>query len=122
MKRCSPVLNTANGVVFGEATLSFQKDCFKTLLARQASSAPELEHIHRPAHIRLTRNHRPSRSIWSVSKPLLLGYFWPMIFHNEDLYAKIDEVYRRLTRGYYQHPTPLSKLVTESRLHFFITY
>ncbi|KAK6743716.1 hypothetical protein RB195_010798 [Necator americanus] len=29
----------------------------------------------------------------------LLGYFWPRVCHNEDLYAEIDVVYRRMTRG-----------------------
>ncbi|KAK6755844.1 hypothetical protein RB195_014310 [Necator americanus] len=47
MKKCSPFLNTANGVAVGEATLPIQKEHFKNLLNRQAPSAPELEHdIH----------------------------------------------------------------------------
>ncbi|KAK6734773.1 hypothetical protein RB195_018143 [Necator americanus] len=47
MKRCSPVLNSANGVAVGEATLPIWRD-FKALLNRLAPSAPELEHVHRP--------------------------------------------------------------------------
>ncbi|KAK6734672.1 hypothetical protein RB195_018079 [Necator americanus] len=39
----------------------------------------------------------------------LLGYFWPRVCHNEDLYAEIDVVYRRMTRGRYQHLAPPSK-------------
>ncbi|KAK6765050.1 hypothetical protein RB195_025111 [Necator americanus] len=50
MKRCSPVLNTASGVAVGEATLPIWRDHFKTLLNRQAPSAPELEHVHRPTY------------------------------------------------------------------------
>ncbi|KAK6755937.1 hypothetical protein RB195_014369 [Necator americanus] len=46
MKRCSPVLNIANGVAVGKATLSTWRDHFKTLLNRQVPSAPDLEHIH----------------------------------------------------------------------------
>ncbi|KAK6763034.1 hypothetical protein RB195_023655 [Necator americanus] len=50
MKRCSPVLNTANGVAVGEATLPIWREHFKTLLNLQAQSAPELEHVHRPRY------------------------------------------------------------------------
>ncbi|KAK6765467.1 hypothetical protein RB195_025401 [Necator americanus] len=50
MKRCSPVLNTANGVAVGEATLPIWKEHFKTLPNRQTPSAPELEHVHRPTN------------------------------------------------------------------------
>ncbi|KAK6740912.1 hypothetical protein RB195_009017 [Necator americanus] len=50
MKRCSPVLNTANGVAVGEATLPIWKEHFKTLLNWLAPSAPELEHVHRPTY------------------------------------------------------------------------
>ncbi|KAK6736321.1 hypothetical protein RB195_019164 [Necator americanus] len=50
MKRCSPVLNTANGVAVGKATLPIWKEHFKTLLNRLAPSAPELEHVHRPTY------------------------------------------------------------------------
>ncbi|KAK6734971.1 hypothetical protein RB195_018273 [Necator americanus] len=50
MERCSPVLNTANGVAVGEATLPIWKKHFKTLLNRLAPSAPELEHVHRPTY------------------------------------------------------------------------
>ncbi|KAK6728397.1 hypothetical protein RB195_005816 [Necator americanus] len=51
MKRCSPVLNTANGVAVGEAPLSIWREHFKTLLNRQAPSAPELGHaIVRPTY------------------------------------------------------------------------
>ncbi|KAK6764897.1 hypothetical protein RB195_025004 [Necator americanus] len=50
MKRCSPVLNTTSGKGVGEATLPIWRDHFKTLLNRQAPSAPELEHIHRPTY------------------------------------------------------------------------
>ncbi|KAK6761327.1 hypothetical protein RB195_022403 [Necator americanus] len=56
MKRCSPVLNTANGVAVGEATLPIWKEHFKTLLNRLAPSAPELEHVHRPTY---TVNEEP---------------------------------------------------------------
>ncbi|KAK6757534.1 hypothetical protein RB195_015383 [Necator americanus] len=50
MKGCSPVLNTANGVAVGEATLPIWKKHFKTLLNRLAPSALELEHVHRPTY------------------------------------------------------------------------
>ncbi|KAK6734686.1 hypothetical protein RB195_018087 [Necator americanus] len=49
IKRCS-VLNTANGVTVGEATLPIWKEHFKTLLNQLAPSAPELEHVHRPTY------------------------------------------------------------------------
>ncbi|KAK6749724.1 hypothetical protein RB195_001996 [Necator americanus] len=39
----------------------------------------------------------------------LLGYSWPRVWHNEDLYAEIDVVYRRMRRGRYQHLAPPSK-------------
>ncbi|KAK6756466.1 hypothetical protein RB195_014715 [Necator americanus] len=64
MKRCSPFLNTANGVAVGEATLPIWEEHFRTLLNRLAPSAPELEH----RHMRLTRSHRPRRRSWSVFK------------------------------------------------------
>ncbi|KAK6725954.1 hypothetical protein RB195_004333 [Necator americanus] len=50
IKRCFPVLNTANGVVVGKATLPICKEHFKTLLNWLAPSAPELEHVHRPTY------------------------------------------------------------------------
>ncbi|KAK6752544.1 hypothetical protein RB195_003768 [Necator americanus] len=50
MKRCSPVLNTANAVAVGEATFPIWKEHFKPLLNRLAPSAPELEHVHRPTY------------------------------------------------------------------------
>ncbi|KAK6726553.1 hypothetical protein RB195_004715 [Necator americanus] len=50
MKRCSPVLNTANGVPVGETTLPIWRKHFNTLLNRLAPSAPELEHVHRPTY------------------------------------------------------------------------
>ncbi|KAK6762080.1 hypothetical protein RB195_022977 [Necator americanus] len=49
----------------------------------------------------------------------LLGYFWPRVCHNEDLYAEIDVVYRRMTRGRYQHLAPPSKAAKVNRLRFF---
>ncbi|KAK6762796.1 hypothetical protein RB195_023487 [Necator americanus] len=51
MRRCSPVLNAANGVAIGEATLPIWREHFKTLLSRQAPSAPELEYVHRPKYV-----------------------------------------------------------------------
>ncbi|KAK6740646.1 hypothetical protein RB195_008857 [Necator americanus] len=39
-----------HGVAVGEATLPIWKEHFKTLLNRLASSAPELEHVHRPTY------------------------------------------------------------------------
>ncbi|KAK6762304.1 hypothetical protein RB195_023135 [Necator americanus] len=48
MKRCSPVLNTTNGVTVGEATLPIWREHFKTLLNWQTQSALELKHAHRP--------------------------------------------------------------------------
>ncbi|KAK6763411.1 hypothetical protein RB195_023927 [Necator americanus] len=50
-KRCSSVLNTANGVAVGEAILPIWKEHFKTLLNRLAPSAPELEHVHKPTYV-----------------------------------------------------------------------
>ncbi|KAK6750317.1 hypothetical protein RB195_002346 [Necator americanus] len=49
----------------------------------------------------------------------LLGYFWPRVCHNEDLYAEFDVVYRRMTRGRYQHLVPPSKVAKVNRLRFF---
>ncbi|KAK6742290.1 hypothetical protein RB195_009878 [Necator americanus] len=49
----------------------------------------------------------------------LLGYFWPWACHNEELYAEIDVVYRRMTRGRYQHLAPPSKVAKVNRLRFF---
>ncbi|KAK6728719.1 hypothetical protein RB195_006016 [Necator americanus] len=49
----------------------------------------------------------------------LLGYFWPRVYHNEDLYAEIDVVYRRMTRGRYEHLAPPSKVAEVNRLRFF---
>ncbi|KAK6755870.1 hypothetical protein RB195_014328 [Necator americanus] len=48
MKRCSPVLNTADGVAVGEVTLPIWRDHFKMLLNRQAPLAPEHEDFHGP--------------------------------------------------------------------------
>ncbi|KAK6763113.1 hypothetical protein RB195_023718 [Necator americanus] len=63
MKRCSHVLNTANGAAVGEATLPIWEEHFKTLLNRLVPSTPELEHVHRPTYA-LTRSHRLSRSLY----------------------------------------------------------
>ncbi|KAK6744090.1 hypothetical protein RB195_011037 [Necator americanus] len=49
----------------------------------------------------------------------LLGYFWPRVCHNEDLYAEIDVVYHRMTRGRHQHLAPPLKVVRVNRLRFF---
>ncbi|KAK6737703.1 hypothetical protein RB195_020046 [Necator americanus] len=49
----------------------------------------------------------------------LLGYFWPRVCHNEDLYAEIDVVYWRMTRGRHQHLAPPSKVAKVNRLRFF---
>ncbi|KAK6757561.1 hypothetical protein RB195_015398 [Necator americanus] len=46
----------------------------------------------------------------------LLGYFWPRVCHNENLYAEIDVVYRRMTRGKHQHLAPPSKAAKSSLL------
>ncbi|KAK6746724.1 hypothetical protein RB195_000161 [Necator americanus] len=49
----------------------------------------------------------------------LLGYVWPRVCHNEEVYAEIDMVDRRMTGGRCQHRAPPSKLATENRLRFF---
>ncbi|KAK6740649.1 hypothetical protein RB195_008858 [Necator americanus] len=49
----------------------------------------------------------------------LLGYFWPKVCHNEDLYAEIDVVYQRMTCGRYQHLAPPSKAAKVNRFRFF---
>ncbi|KAK6765657.1 hypothetical protein RB195_025522 [Necator americanus] len=49
---------------------------------------------------------------------LLLGYFWPRVYHNEYLYAEVDVVYRRMTRGRYQYFAPPSKVAKVNRLRF----
>ncbi|KAK6760732.1 hypothetical protein RB195_021978 [Necator americanus] len=49
----------------------------------------------------------------------LLGYFWPTVCHNKDLYPEIDVVYRRMIRGRYHHLAPPSKLAKVNRLRFF---
>ncbi|KAK6752229.1 hypothetical protein RB195_003574 [Necator americanus] len=41
-----------------------------------------------------------------------------MVYHNEDLYAEIVEVYRRMTRERYQHLAPPSKVAKINRLRF----
>ncbi|KAK6743369.1 hypothetical protein RB195_010557 [Necator americanus] len=41
------------------------------------------------------------------------------VCHNEDLYAEVDVVYRRVTRGRYQHLAPPSKVAKVNRLRFF---
>ncbi|KAK6759315.1 hypothetical protein RB195_021109 [Necator americanus] len=46
------------------------------------------------------------------------GYFWPKVCHNEDLYAEIDVVYRRMTRGKHQHLAPPSRVAKVNRLRF----
>ncbi|KAK6748975.1 hypothetical protein RB195_001532 [Necator americanus] len=50
----------------------------------------------------------------------LLGYFWRRVCHNEDLYAEVDVVYRRMTRGSHQHlPLPSKAKAKANRLCFF---
>ncbi|KAK6764510.1 hypothetical protein RB195_024725 [Necator americanus] len=49
----------------------------------------------------------------------LLGYSWPRVCHNEDLYAEINVVYRRMTRGRHQHLAPSSKVAKVNSLCFF---
>ncbi|KAK6744134.1 hypothetical protein RB195_011068 [Necator americanus] len=68
MKRCSLVLNTANGVAVGEVTLPIWKEHFKTLLNRLAPLlAPELEHVHRPTYA--VNEEPPTESeVWSIFK------------------------------------------------------
>ncbi|KAK6762131.1 hypothetical protein RB195_023012 [Necator americanus] len=48
-----------------------------------------------------------------------LGYFWLRVCHTEHLYAEIDVVYRRMTRGRYPHLAPLSKVAKVNRVRFF---
>ncbi|KAK6755989.1 hypothetical protein RB195_014403 [Necator americanus] len=48
-----------------------------------------------------------------------LATFWFRVCHNEDLYAEIDAVYRRMTRGRYQHLAPPSKVAKVNRPRFF---
>ncbi|KAK6742759.1 hypothetical protein RB195_010182 [Necator americanus] len=50
MKRCSPVLNTANEVAVGETTLPIRRERSNTLLNR-LPLASELEHVHRPTYV-----------------------------------------------------------------------
>ncbi|KAK6729033.1 hypothetical protein RB195_006220 [Necator americanus] len=49
----------------------------------------------------------------------LLGHFWPGVCHNEDVYAEIDVVYRRMTRRRYEHLAQPSKVAEVNRLRFF---
>ncbi|KAK6728728.1 hypothetical protein RB195_006024 [Necator americanus] len=58
MKRCSAVLNTANGVAVGEATIPIWRDHFKTLLNRQT---PQLLNSSMFVGRHMTRSHRPRR-------------------------------------------------------------
>ncbi|KAK6764230.1 hypothetical protein RB195_024517 [Necator americanus] len=50
IKRCSPVLKTANAEAVGETALPIWRDHLKTLLNQQAPSAPELEHVDVPTY------------------------------------------------------------------------
>ncbi|KAK6763202.1 hypothetical protein RB195_023785 [Necator americanus] len=61
MKKCSPVLNTANGVAVGETTLPFCREHFNTLLNRQAPSVPELACPKNRYTPRPAKSHRRSR-------------------------------------------------------------
>ncbi|KAK6730865.1 hypothetical protein RB195_007371 [Necator americanus] len=49
-KRCSPVLNTANGVAVGEATLLFLKEHFKTLLNHRQHRQLLNSNVHRQTY------------------------------------------------------------------------
>ncbi|KAK6738404.1 hypothetical protein RB195_020487 [Necator americanus] len=50
----------------------------------------------------------------------LLGYFWPRVcMYNEDPYAEIDVVYRRMTRVRHEHLALPSKVAKVNRLRFF---
>ncbi|KAK6736131.1 hypothetical protein RB195_019044 [Necator americanus] len=42
-----------------------------------------------------------------------------LVCHNKDFYTEIDVVYRRMTRGRYQHLAPPSKVAEVNRLRFF---
>ncbi|KAK6754042.1 hypothetical protein RB195_013191 [Necator americanus] len=41
------------------------------------------------------------------------------VCYKEELYAEVDVVYRRMTRGRYQHFAKPSKVAKENRLRFF---
>ncbi|KAK6763782.1 hypothetical protein RB195_024204 [Necator americanus] len=49
----------------------------------------------------------------------LLGYFWPLVCHNKELYSEVDMVYRRMTRGKRQHLARPSEVVMGNHLRFF---
>ncbi|KAK6741450.1 hypothetical protein RB195_009358 [Necator americanus] len=49
----------------------------------------------------------------------LFGYFWPTVYHNEDLCAEIDVAYWQMTHGRYQHLVAPSKATKVNRLRFF---
>ncbi|KAK6763936.1 hypothetical protein RB195_024321 [Necator americanus] len=49
----------------------------------------------------------------------LLGYFWPLVCHNEELYSEVGMLYRRMTRVKRQHLVRPSEVVTEYRLRSF---
>ncbi|KAK6763497.1 hypothetical protein RB195_023992 [Necator americanus] len=55
------------------------------------------------------------------SKPLqrLLGYSWPLVCHNEELYSEVDMVCRRMTCEKRQHLGRPSEIVMENRPRFF---
>ncbi|KAK6762948.1 hypothetical protein RB195_023598 [Necator americanus] len=48
----------------------------------------------------------------------VLGYFWPLVCHNEELYPEMDMLYRWMTREKRQNLAP-PEVVMENRLRFF---
>ncbi|KAK6749532.1 hypothetical protein RB195_001880 [Necator americanus] len=62
MKRCLPVLNTANGVAVEVATLPIWRGHFNALLNLQAPSVSELVHAQRPTYIAVSEE-APTESV-----------------------------------------------------------
>ncbi|KAK6755161.1 hypothetical protein RB195_013879 [Necator americanus] len=49
----------------------------------------------------------------------LSGYFWRMVYQNEELYSNVDVAYWRIPSGKHQHLGRASEGVTENHLRFF---
>ncbi|KAK6743120.1 hypothetical protein RB195_010406 [Necator americanus] len=66
--------------------------------------------------MRRTVDQCPADIVLAPSPCPLADY---QVCHNEGLYAEIDVVYRRMTRGRHRHLAPPSKAAEVNRLHFF---
>ncbi|KAK6740737.1 hypothetical protein RB195_008905 [Necator americanus] len=62
MKRWCPVLNTANGIAVGEATLPIWRDYFNILLELASTSVSRRKYVQQPVYATAVSEEPPAES------------------------------------------------------------